>query len=329
MTLPPRIALTPRIALPAEIDPAAFVGHDRTAPIVELCGETMGTTWRVLFAARVPPPVVRGRIEARLAELVAQLSNWDRASALSRFNDAPANSWVALPPDLARVVEEGLAIAAVSDGAFDPAVGVLVNLWGFGPAGPQPPPTPVQVTAALERSGFARMGWRPADASLFQPGGVQLDLSGIAKGYAVDAIVDLLATCGIRHCLVEVGGELSGRGIRPDGEPWWVDLELPDGACFAPLRVAMHGQAVATSGTYVRGGHNLDPRTGSAPRNGVVSVSVVAPTAMRADALASAALVAYPYLAAPAFDGVAMRLIVAREGGYDEIVTAPLAAMLD
>lgn len=288
----------------------------------------MGTGWHVLYAGRQPADPVRAAIVARLAGLVAQLSHWEPASALSRFNDAPAGSWTRLPSDLARVVDEGMRIAVASGGAFDPALGALVDLWGFGPPGPRPAPTDAEIAVALARSGHRRLIWRPADRLLHQPGGVRLDLSGIAKGYAVDAVADLLARHGIRHSLVEIGGELRGHGLRPDGDPWWVDLEAPGDSTLPPLRIALHGLSVATSGSYVRGEHNLDPRTGRAPTGAVVVASAIAPTAMRADALASSALVAYPQLASAGLLGVPLRLVVRTATGTEEIVTAPLAAML-
>ncbi|PCD04678.1 thiamine biosynthesis protein ApbE [Sphingomonas spermidinifaciens] len=285
----------------------------------------MGTTWRVLYAARHSPDGVRTQVEARLAELVAALSHWEADSALCRFNRS-AGEWVTLPRDLARVVDAGLHLAKLSGGAFDPAIGALVDLWGFGPPGPMPDPDDAVVEAARTRSGWQRLDWDRDARRLRQPGGLQLDLSGIAKGYAADELADLLAGTGIAHCLVEVGGELVGRGIRPDGEPWWVDLEPPTGSLApAPLRIALHGLGVATSGTYVRGAHSIDPRTGHAPGNGVVSVSVVAKSAMAADALATAIAVAWPDLSMLQPLKPAARIVTHTA----EILTTPLQAMLD
>lgn len=284
----------------------------------------MGTTWRLLYAARHAPDAVRERIEARLAELVAALSHWEPDSALCRFNHS-AGEWVTLPRDLARVVDAGLHLARMSGGAFDPAIGVLVDLWGFGPPGPKSMPDDAAVEAARARSGWQRLDWDRDARRLRQPGGLQLDLSGIAKGYAADELADLLAGIGICHCLVEVGGELAGRGIRPDGEPWWVDLEVPPGVNLPPLRVALHQMGVATSGDYVRGAHALDPRTGRAAENGVTAVSVVARSAIAADALATAILIAWPDLSMLAPLAPAARVVL----GGREILTPALQAMLD
>lgn len=285
----------------------------------------MGTTWRVLFAARHASPVeVRAAIEARLGELVGALSHWEPDSALCRFNRT-ARERVTLPRDLARVIDAALHLARLSDGAFDPAIGTLVDLWGFGPPGPMPAPGEAAIEAARTASGWQRLDWDREGRRLRQPGGLQLDLSGIAKGYAADELADLLGRMKIAHCLVEVGGELVGRGIRPDGEPWWVDLEAPPGPALPPFRIALHQLGVATSGDYVRGAHSIDPRIGRAPDNGVVSVSVVARSAMAADALATAIAIAWPDLHAIEPLEPAARIVTTT----DEVLTAPLQRMID
>ncbi|MBB3694277.1 FAD:protein FMN transferase [Sphingomonas sp. BK580] len=316
----------PRIALPPTIDPAALASHDPAARVERIGGETMGTTWRVRYAGRVAPEAAAAAITARLAALVDQMSHWEPGSALSRFNDAPAGSWHELPADIARVVGLALALAERSGGAFDPAIGALVDAWGFGPAGARVAPGPREIADALALGGWCRLEWDAPRRRLRQPGGVRLDLSGIAKGYAVDAVADLLGELGLRHCLVEIGGELVGRGWRPDGDPWWVDLETPDGAGVSPLRVAAHQLALATSGSYVRGAHNLDPRTGAPPAHAAVSASVIAPTAALADALATIAVVAAP-ASVMALD-YPIRLIVRTNDGYRELLSPRLDEML-
>lgn len=304
-----------RIALPPTIDPGAFAGLDPSTPVHALQGETMGTFWRVLFAdRRNDSRELERRIVARLAELVDALSHWVPGSALSRFNAAAPGVWMPLPPDLGCVIDTALRIATASDGAFDPAVGAVVDLHGFGPRGPHAAPTDAEVSAARARSGFRRLDHDPTGRRLRQPGGLHLDLSGIAKGYAVDVLAALLGEAGVASMLVEIGGELAGRGVRPDGEPWWVDLEVPAGAPAAPLRVALHGLAVATSGNYVRGDHSIDPRTGRPSRSGVIACSVVAGSAVEADGWATALTIAgVEHGLALADDlGIAARLVTAR-----------------
>lgn len=317
-----------RIALPASIDPAAFAAIDPACPVVALGGETMGTTWRALVADPRPSPAGWERALAeRLDLLVGEMSHWAPMSVLSRFNASPAGNWTVLPPDFARVMEAGLRIAASSDGAFDPTIGALVDLHGFGPPGPLPPPTDAALAAALAASGYRRLAFDPGTRRLRQPGGLRLDLSGIAKGYAADALAALLRERGVRSALVEVGGELVGYGVRPDGDPWWVDLEAPPFVRLPTLRVALHGLAVATSGSYVRGAHNIDPRTGRPADKGGIACNVIAGSAMEADAWASALTVlgVEDGLAMADALGLAARLV----SGDGEHLSHGLRAMLE
>lgn len=311
----------------------AFADRDPAAPLVDLGGRTMGTTWSVRFArpSHVDPVAIHAAIVTRLDGLVAEMSHWEADSLLSRFNRAAAGQWVALPPDFAQVMAESLAIAERSGGAFDPAIGEVVNLWGYGPIAVSHPPSGKEIDAALARSGWQRLAYDAAARRLRQPGGAMLDLSGIAKGHAVDVLTDLLDAAGIRHGLVEIGGELVGRGVRPDGDPWWVDLEAPPGLALPPLRIALHSLAVATSGDYRRGAHTIDPRTGRSTAHGTVSVSVIHDTALRADAWATAltVLTLDEAMALATREEIAARLLVMANGETREHITPALAAMLE
>ena len=132
--------------------------------------------------------------------------------------------------------------------------------------------------------------------------GAALDLSGIAKGFGVDLAAEHLLASGVRHFLIEVGGELRGEGVQPDGQPWWVDVESPPGLSLAPWRLALHDLSVATSGNYRRGftegdrhySHSFDPRSGRPIVNGVASVTVVHRSCMIADGWATALTIVGP-----------------------------------
>lgn len=317
-----------RIAVPA-IRPAALAGWDPAARVVDLGGTTMGTSWRVRLAAGAGTDLaeLKAAIQATLDQLVAEMSHWEPGSILGRFNRAPAGSWAALPSDFATVIAAGLEIAEQSGGAFDPGIGALVDAWGLGAVAVEGPPAPEVVGELLAASGWRRLAYDPAARRLRQPGGLRLDLSGIAKGHAVDRIAGLLANREIRHALVEVGGEFAGRGLRGDGDPWWVDLETPGGA--APLRIALHELAVATSGDYVRGRHTLDPRTGR-PVAHALAVSVMHGSAMRADAWATALSVldreAGEALARA--QGLAVRALAREGAGVREWISPALAELM-
>ncbi len=298
--------------------------------MAELGGETMGTGWRVRLSH--PPGFdlagLHRAIVARLDGLVAEMSHWAPDSLLSRFNHAPASSWVALPPDFAAVIAAALAVAERSGGAFDPAIGALVDLWGFGPEPAARVPTDAAVGEALRLAGWRRLEWDAPARRLRQPGGLRLDLSGIGKGYAVDCLGALLVDAGIGHALVEIGGEFAGRGLRPDGDPWWVDLETP-GRVAPSFRVALHQIAVATSGDYVRGRHTIDPRTGF-PVDHALAVSVLHRSAMLADAWATAlgVLPRAEMVALAEAEALAVRALLRRDGEIEEWISPKLAAMI-
>lgn len=298
---------------------------DPTRRVTTLSGETMGTLWSVRYVApaSLSEADVGAIIDATLDRIIIEMSQWRADSVISGFNRAPQGSEVRLPSDFRTVLETALDVAQRSDGAFDPTLGRLVDLAGFGPAS-------AATNAATDpRDALRAAGWRRlpyAGGRIVQPGGLALDFSGVAKGHAVDAVADDLAAAGVGHLLVEIGGELVGRGVRPDGQPWWVDLEAPPGKPVPPFRIALHGIAVATSGHYRRGLHTLDPRTGAPVANGLRSVSVVHDKAAYADAWATALTVlgADAGMRLAEREGLAVRIVA-----DDEALSPALREMLE
>lgn len=267
--------------------------------MLELRGQTMGTTWSVRAVA--PPGVLahewQAGVQRCLDDVDGQMSTYKPDSALSRFNAAPGGTRVAMPEACFAVVLRALRLARDTGGAYDPTVGPLVNLWGFGPeARPARAPSPDAIAAARGRVGWWRVDVDEPARKLFQPGGVYLDLSSIAKGHAVDRVGAWLDDAGARAWLVEVGGEMKGRGTKPDGTPWRVGIERPDGSGAYDYVVALSGRAIATSGDYRRSheldgvmrSHHVDPRAGHPVAHGVASVSILAAEAIEADPLGTA-----------------------------------------
>lgn len=334
------------VLVPAAIDPAL---PPPGSVLTDAAGTTMGTRWS---ARMMVPTGVRSELGAQMQReldgIVAEMSHWEPDSVLGRYNRAPAGSWHALPPRFLEVLAYGMELARDSGGAYDPCSGALVNLWGFGPSGrPEVPgfqapgfqaPAPEAVRAVQAQRARQAPELDLAGARLLQPGGVQLDLSSIAKGYAVDRLAWCLERHGVRHYLVEIGGELRGAGMKPDGQPWWVELEAVPGLAPVPAVLALHGLAVATSGDYLRrfahgGGdasHTLDPRSGAPIANGVASCSVVHERCMAADAL-STAITVLGMEAGLAFAeerALAARLLLRRAGRLEEFTTSAWRAML-
>ncbi|WP_430795300.1 FAD:protein FMN transferase [Achromobacter spanius] len=262
-----------------------------------LAGATMGTTWsaRMALPSGVADAAARQAIQAALDEVVAQMSTWEAAADISRYNRA-APGWQTLPAEFFHVLRHALMLAQDSGGAYDPTVGPLVNAWGFGPHQRAfEPPSPAAVQAARERCGWQRVPLDDDRRAAWQPGGVYLDLSSIAKGFGVDRAAMAIDALGITDYLVEVGGELRARGKRPDGQPWRVAIEVPDASDDHALALPLENCSIATSGDYrrhagdgdARYAHTIDPRTGQPVRNAVASVTVLHPVCMQADALAT------------------------------------------
>lgn len=311
-------------------------------------GETMGSTWSVnaVLPAGTDEDAIRKGIQGEVDRVVAQMSTYEADSDLSRFNRAPAGTWQALPSEFFTVLSYALSLARDSGGAYDPTVGPLVNLWGFGPdKRPHEAPDAKAIEAARARVGWSRIRLDNAGRRAFQPGGVYVDLSSVAKGFGVDQVAWFLDRAGIHAYLVEVGGELRGKGRKPDGSPWHVGIERPGAAAGAvdatdqvERIVSLNDQAIATSGDYRHffesGGryysHHIDPRTGYPVAHRVASVSIVADDCMHADSLGTTMTVLGPeegmrYAKA---HGVAVLFILYGENGHFEERMSPAFAQV-
>lgn len=265
-----------------------------------LHGETMGTTWSVKLVAspRADLHAFHAGIQAQLDLVVAQMSTWKEESDICRFNRAAAGTWQPLPGEFFAVLSCALETARASAGAYDPTVGPLVEAWGFGAAGnTKSIPDASALAAARQRVDWRRVLLRPETGAALQPGAIALDLSAVAKGYAVDLVARHLRNIGMEAALIEVGGELYGYGRKPDGGAWQVLVEAsPEATDQDTCVLALEGVAVATSGdrwhafeqhgqTYA---HTIDPRSGAPVKQAPTAVTVIATDAMHADAWATA-----------------------------------------
>jgi len=301
-----RIARLGALGLTPALGP--WVTGCSTPPMVHtLQGQTMGTGWTARLGDPLPAPlpVLRGEIEAQLEAVNAEMSTWRADSVISAFNRAPAGTVIDLPPGFAAVLAAALVLARDTDGAYDPTVGPLVNLWGFGPDGTRKsPPSAEAIAEARARVGWRRLDFAPGARRLVQPGGLYLDLSSIAKGHGVDRVVEHLSARGQRSAMFDIGGDLRVIGQRPDGQPWQIGIERPaEGTREVQAVVSMPAdQALATSGSYRnffrdgsrRYAHLIDPRTAAPVAHRLVSVSVLHASCTQADGLATALSVLGP-----------------------------------
>lgn len=295
--------------------------------VAKISGHAMGTSWHVTVVDTLRSDAeLIALVNAELAKVDERMSTYRPDSELSRFNASGGESF-RVSADTLAVTLAALEIAAQTDGAFNPAVGPLVNLWGFGPETTQGAPSPAAIELAIAQTDLKRLMVDSEASTLAKSAAISLDYSAIAKGYAVDKIVTALGQAGEVNYLVEVGGEVRTLGKNPSGRPWRIGIEAPSlnrGEVAAAINVS--GYAVATSGDYrnyreidgQRVSHTIDPKTGVPVRHKLASVTIVADSAMLADAYATALAVMGPErgLAFAQATGLAAYLIVKEEDGF-------------
>jgi len=319
-------------------------GGRAVRPVFEFGGPTMGTSYTVKIAggpmAAAGGTAARDAVDEALAAVVRAMSTYAPDSELSRFNRHAAKTPFPLSADTMAVFALAREVSAASNGAFDITVAPVVDAWGFGPD-----KTPRVLDAAEIGQLETRVGWRmlaldtrAGTVAKARPD-IRADLSGIAKGFAVDQAARALDALGIADYMVEAGGEVRTRGHNAEDRPWQIAIELPDAMPQRPhLVVPLAGRSMATSGDYriyfERDGqrycHEIDPGTARPIANGLASVSVVAPECGYADAMATALIVLGPekgYALAAAQNIAAHFIVRATDGRLVDRSTPAFAAL--
>jgi len=285
--------------------------------IRQMSGETMGgiTYYVKSFTGATNRTWEKAtqKVDDELRRIDGLMSTYKKDSEVTRFNHSESTEWFPVSPDIVQVVKLSKEVSESTDGMFDITVGPLVDLWGFGPKQPKPtqPPTEEQINETKEFCGFDKLEFRMDPPALRKTiPQLQIDLSAVAKGYAVDQVGTVLESCGIKSYMVEIGGETKTKGTKKGGKPWVIGIQEPrisEKTALAPLiceMVNLHDNAMATSGDYFnskefggkRYSHIIDPKTGRPTEaafdeqdseESLGSVSVIAPTCAEADALAT------------------------------------------
>lgn len=283
----------------AAISGTARDASGRPADFESVRFNALGTVCQVDFEARSAADAAdfRDWILAWVQRFEQRFSRFRPDSVVSRINAAAGGDWVAIDAETESLLTLCGAFHRMTQGAFDPAVLPLLELWDYR-AAPARPPDEETVARAMERCGWARVEHRVGHVRLAVPG-MGLDLGGIGKEYAVDCVMQEGLRRGIRNILVNFGHDLRVQGGPPEGGGWRIGLEDPTdpGRCWNGL--ALRDRAVTTSGDYLRNftaggrryGHILDPRTGWPVSNGCQSVTVVAPTCTEAGLFSTAAFI--------------------------------------
>ena len=285
-----------------------------TAPrATVLHGEGLGSTWTVKLRAptTVNSAEIQQGIQSRIESVFHSISRWDDTSEMSALNASPRSDWQPVTDELIEPLRYSLTLAADTDGAFDPTVAPLVDAWGFGKTGRRfEPPSPEALSAARSRVGFEKVALDTDSHRVRKPAGMQIDLSSMQHGRGADAVAEYLNSLGIDNYMVDVGSEIRAHGQSAEGGAWHVAIErpsAPDATIPAATNgfehvVSLRNAGIATSGNFRyffdyngrRYSHRIDPRTGEPVPHDLVSVTVIDPICMHADALATALTVLGP-----------------------------------
>jgi thiamine biosynthesis lipoprotein len=254
----------------------------------------MGTTYSVKVVSGSELRVTKEEIDERLKEINKVFSNWDPYSELSLLDSEPVNEWVQASDELIFVLNESKKIMHKTAGAFDPGIGRVIDVWGFGPRRVDEMPDRNEIEDAVRLSSLTNLVI--GNTKIKKTVDIHINLSAIAKGYAVDEIAELLKRKGITDFLVEIGGEVVALGKNIE-QQWTVGIEMPNSESAIPI--TLNNKAIATSGNYrnffiwegEKYNHIIEPGTGLPVRSDLASVSVIHPQTMIADAYATAMMV--------------------------------------
>lgn len=271
-------------------------------------GATMGTQFSAIFYVEqgYDASKIANKLQAAVTLVDNQMSNWKANSDLTKFNNTACNIWTTIPEDMFYVIESALNITKKTNGAFDIAVGNMVNAWGFGPAHSSPNAQDIKQLSQQDNGNILDvLKLDAANSSLCKSAPLMLDLCGIAKGYGVDKLAEILNAANIDNYLVSIDGEMRAKGTKPNTEyedagAWNVAIEQPIPEIRDIARVIkLENAAIATSGDYRHLhefnnqiiSHTIDKNTQAPLVNNIASLSIIAQDCMHADAYATACMV--------------------------------------
>jgi len=253
-------------------------------------GESMGTRYSV--NALGDKRVSQELINIRLEQINQIFSTWQEDSELSKLNHASVGSWVSVSGELHKILKTSKELYYQTEGYFDPGIGRLIDLWGFGAKGGRTEvPQREEISNAFALSSIKYLIIEPGRVKKTKD--IHINLSAIAKGYAVDEIARLIKGSGVTNFLVEIGGEVLASGTN-NGDHWIVGIERPDNK--TPIGLELIDASIATSGNYrnffiwegAKYMHIFNPTTGLPANNDLTSVSVIHPQSAMSDAYATA-----------------------------------------
>lgn len=256
-----------------------------------LTGFTQGTTYNIKYYST--KQVLKSEIDSVLNSIDLSMSTYRKDSRISIFNGVETNC-IEMDKHMQCVIRESFKTYERTNGYFDITIKPLVDLWGFGPKGFTKKPSSEEITRAISKVGMKTNLKQKGKYLIKKKEGVSIDLNGIAQGYSVDVIGNYFLSKNIRNFIIEIGGEIVTKGSKPNGD-FLIMIQRPSfpGKNIEPYKVRLRNKAITTSGTYentvrINGksvSHHIDPKTGYPIENKTLSATIIANTALEADAL--------------------------------------------
>lgn len=273
--------------------------------LIKFQGSTMGTQYHILLVLEknqhADADELKKQVDALFLEVNRQMSTYIPTSEISLFNQYKQHDWFPVSNDFAQVVSSAQSVSKHTNGAFDITVAPLIDLWGFGATTQLTTPTKQQIKSAQKNIGYQLLEVRTSPPALRKlNSNLRLDLSAIAKGFAVDKVSAFLNQHNYSNYLVEIGGEVRNRGLNQKDKPWKIGIEAPENNNSQITKSLLTSNfAIATSGDYrnyfiedgMRFSHTINPTTGMPIRHKLASISVLHKSTMMADAYATALMV--------------------------------------
>ena len=275
-----------------------FVGHKKEYQIIS--GETFGTYYTIKIKSAADHTHLQKMVKEEFEKVNSQMSVFNINSEISNINRELAGQWIALSPEMSILMKNAYQIYRLSNGAFDPTIGKLIDLWGFGTAGStDKTPNEDDIALVLKTTGFDKISFDPQFEKIRKNNAeTSINLSALAKGYGVDRIAALLKKQGLKNFVIEVGGEVYAHGKKSDNfDGWNIGIVNPQNDNeISAYTVKLKNFAAATSGDYrnffyidgKKYSHTINPKTGYPAENNLASVTVFDKSCMKADALATA-----------------------------------------
>lgn len=313
---------------------------------VRFGGQAMGTSYSVIYQLDSGDGVDQARVDSVLDALNLSMSTYIDSSIISRINaSSDTTQWYDLDSHFLRVMDRSMELYDQSGGALNPALGPLIDAWGFGAEGPRATPDDEEIEALRPVVDFSRFSVDAGRMALKKGiAEAALNFNAIAKGYGVDVVGELLESAGIENYFVEIGGEVRTRGHHPDNRPWRVGIERPAENMLAGRTVQqvvnLLDASMATSGNYrnyierdgERFAHIIDPVSGRSQTTSMLSATVIAPDCMTADAWATAFIVMGLDLAMEVVEAdstvEAFFILAGDEGAFDIRMSSGMPAYL-